>query len=198
MCCESSQRFASRYDMEDAMIINKSSMERGLCHGTMFKTETVDLKPLRAKGDAITTEFRKGPKRAKWAGAEKDEQDPDNYIDVDGLPYVGQVGRAVCFEKLPSTELFDIKRCLRCTESLAHLRNTLRGRLTESWWHIQKDCIVSIAQLPLLSVQTLKSDNPYVSAVNKITQKEKLTKLKGSEDAVVDQVGRRFLESAVS
>jgi DNA-directed RNA polymerase I subunit RPA2 len=25
------------YDMEDAMIINKSSMERGLCHGQIYK-----------------------------------------------------------------------------------------------------------------------------------------------------------------
>lgn len=32
------------YDMEDAMILNKSSMERGLCHATLIKTEMVDLK----------------------------------------------------------------------------------------------------------------------------------------------------------
>jgi DNA-directed RNA polymerase I subunit RPA2 len=25
------------YDMEDAMIMNKSSMERGLCHGQVYK-----------------------------------------------------------------------------------------------------------------------------------------------------------------
>jgi hypothetical protein len=30
--------------MEDAMIINKSSMERGFGHGTLHKTEVVDLK----------------------------------------------------------------------------------------------------------------------------------------------------------
>ena len=28
------------YDMEDAMIINKSSMERGLCHGQIYKVCT--------------------------------------------------------------------------------------------------------------------------------------------------------------
>jgi hypothetical protein len=32
------------YDMEDAMILNKSSMERGLCHGTLYKTEMIDLR----------------------------------------------------------------------------------------------------------------------------------------------------------
>lgn len=31
------------YDMEDAMILNKSAVERGLGHATMIKTEQVDL-----------------------------------------------------------------------------------------------------------------------------------------------------------
>ena len=30
-----------RYDMEDAMIINKSSMERGFCHGQIYKVRPV-------------------------------------------------------------------------------------------------------------------------------------------------------------
>lgn len=34
---------AAGYDMEDAMILNKSAVERGLAHATMIKTETVDL-----------------------------------------------------------------------------------------------------------------------------------------------------------
>ena len=31
------------YDMEDAMILNKSAVERGLGHATMLKTEQIDL-----------------------------------------------------------------------------------------------------------------------------------------------------------
>lgn len=77
--------------MEDAMIINKSSMERGLCHGTMFKTETIDLKPLRARGDAITTEFKRRAKTPSKGPPKKDDSAPENFIDVDGLPFVGQV-----------------------------------------------------------------------------------------------------------
>jgi len=33
------------YDMEDAMILNKSAAERGFAHGTLIKTECVDLAP---------------------------------------------------------------------------------------------------------------------------------------------------------
>lgn len=33
------------YDMEDAMIINKASFERGFMHGTVYKTEEIDLNP---------------------------------------------------------------------------------------------------------------------------------------------------------
>lgn len=36
------------YDMEDAMILNKSSVERGFGHGTLIKTEQIDLKDERA------------------------------------------------------------------------------------------------------------------------------------------------------
>ena len=32
------------YDMEDAMILNKSSVERGLAHGCIYKTDAIDLK----------------------------------------------------------------------------------------------------------------------------------------------------------
>lgn len=39
--------------MEDAMILNKSSMERGLAHATLYKTETVDLHDEKSR----TSEF---------------------------------------------------------------------------------------------------------------------------------------------
>jgi DNA-directed RNA polymerase I subunit RPA2 len=35
------------YDMEDAMILNKSAVERGLAHGCIYKTESVNLKDTR-------------------------------------------------------------------------------------------------------------------------------------------------------
>lgn len=32
------------FDMEDAMILNKSSVERGMFHASVYKTETIDLR----------------------------------------------------------------------------------------------------------------------------------------------------------
>ena len=40
------------YDMEDAMIINKMSYERGFGHGSLYLTVTVDLNEMKRKGRA--------------------------------------------------------------------------------------------------------------------------------------------------
>ena len=69
------------YDMDDAMIINKSADERGFGYGTMYKVEKVDLSQSRGRGDPITQHFGFGddewPK--EWL----------NKLDDDGLPYIG-------------------------------------------------------------------------------------------------------------
>jgi DNA-directed RNA polymerase I subunit RPA2 len=49
------------YDMEDAMIINKSSMERGFAHATVYKTKTIDLK--NGKGGTPTDIFHNSKKK---------------------------------------------------------------------------------------------------------------------------------------
>ena len=40
--------------MEDAMILNKSAVERGLAHATLYKTETLDLHEERGEPSALT------------------------------------------------------------------------------------------------------------------------------------------------
>ncbi|XP_011868721.1 PREDICTED: DNA-directed RNA polymerase I subunit RPA2 [Vollenhovia emeryi] len=62
------------YDMEDAMVINKSSYERGFGHGSVYKSEFVDLKD----------------KKSYFA---RDPEKPDlvKTIDVDGLPMPGTI-----------------------------------------------------------------------------------------------------------
>ncbi|KAG9508453.1 DNA-directed RNA polymerase I subunit RPA2, partial [Fragariocoptes setiger] len=71
------------YDMEDAMIINKSAAERGFTHGSIMKTVTVDLKAI---GDVRGSRqyvynfgFKKREDHERWA----------HIIDRDGLPFIG-------------------------------------------------------------------------------------------------------------
>ncbi|TNM99662.1 hypothetical protein fugu_012695 [Takifugu bimaculatus] len=69
------------YDMEDAMIVNKASWERGFAHGSIYKTEVVDLAE-RVKGDDSVV-FGTGP---GGPGVE-------DKLDADGLPHIGSVLR---------------------------------------------------------------------------------------------------------
>ncbi|GKV39647.1 hypothetical protein SLEP1_g47390 [Rubroshorea leprosula] len=69
------------YDMEDAMILNKSSVERGMCRGQIYQTETIDLTDEGSK-------FERGQRIFKRDHLDKSSH---SFIDSDGLPYVGQV-----------------------------------------------------------------------------------------------------------
>ncbi|KAK9481232.1 hypothetical protein V1514DRAFT_3371 [Lipomyces japonicus] len=69
------------YDMDDAMIINKSAHERGFGYGTVTKVEKIDLGENRRRGDPITQRFGFGSD--SW---------PEQWrtkLDEDGLPMVG-------------------------------------------------------------------------------------------------------------
>ena len=61
------------YDMEDAMILNKSAHERGFAYGTVYKSEIIDL----------TKE-----KDAHF-GIGNPHKNPNPWIHPDGLPVVG-------------------------------------------------------------------------------------------------------------
>lgn len=60
------------YDMEDAMIINKSADERGFAHGSIYKSQFIELEG--------TSFFARNPHDKKL----------DAFIDNDGLPYPGR------------------------------------------------------------------------------------------------------------
>ena len=65
------------YDMEDGMIINKSSYERGFGHGTLYKMCEADLrikKGSQSLPSYLTNAFSNG--------AQVSDQ-----LDADGLPY---------------------------------------------------------------------------------------------------------------
>lgn len=58
--------------MEDAMIINKSSFERGFAHGSIHKAEFIDL-------ESPGSYFERDPTNMKLTGL----------LDEDGLPFPG-------------------------------------------------------------------------------------------------------------
>lgn len=58
--------------MEDAMIINKSAYERGFAHGSIYKSEFIDLK-------TAGNYFCRDPSNSKL----------EPWLDNDGLPFVG-------------------------------------------------------------------------------------------------------------
>ena len=66
------------YDMDDAMILNKSSFERGFGHGVIYKSEFIDLAEGRQRGEPLTKRF--GVLHSRDAG---------QTLDMDGLPFVG-------------------------------------------------------------------------------------------------------------
>ncbi|THH31929.1 hypothetical protein EUX98_g2298 [Antrodiella citrinella] len=78
------------YDMEDAMILNKSAHERGFAYGTVYKAQIIDLKDLQGNkrsGSETTLHFglgydiqtEEGPKQHACC----------KILDLDGLPFPG-------------------------------------------------------------------------------------------------------------
>lgn len=71
------------YDMDDAMILNKSAIERGFGHGSVYKVEKVDLSLRRRPGDPITERFGFGDDAWPEEWAQK--------LDSDGMPVIGRL-----------------------------------------------------------------------------------------------------------
>ncbi|KAF8484803.1 DNA-directed RNA polymerase I polypeptide 2, partial [Russula ochroleuca] len=78
------------YDMEDAMILNKSVHERGFGYGTVYKSQIIDLKETRGATKSIATptlHFGLGRDIRLDPG---DKQHPCClFLDLDGLPFIG-------------------------------------------------------------------------------------------------------------
>lgn len=81
------------YDMEDAMILNKSAHERGFGYGTVYKSEIVDLRDIKGRSSGPPTmHFGFGPTHHASEAQRR-------ILDQDGLPYVGQkvlAGEPIC------------------------------------------------------------------------------------------------------
>nr|AGQ04601.1 RNA polymerase I second largest subunit [Starmerella bacillaris] len=73
------------YDMDDAMILNKSALERGFAHGSVYKTEIIDLSDRRKQGEPIS----------QHVGFGDDDVPPEwrEKLGEDGLPIIGSTVR---------------------------------------------------------------------------------------------------------
>ncbi|KAH9077220.1 hypothetical protein EDB83DRAFT_2348848 [Lactarius deliciosus] len=78
------------YDMEDAMILNKSSHERGFGYGTVYKSQIVDLKETReASKSAAAPTLHFGLGRDIRLEPEDKQHPCCQFLDMDGLPFIG-------------------------------------------------------------------------------------------------------------
>lgn len=76
------------YDMEDAMILNKSSHERGFGYGTIYKAQIIDLADIASysggKGAVGTFHFGFAANSDRW------QEEAYDALGEDGLPEVGK------------------------------------------------------------------------------------------------------------
>ncbi|KIJ56502.1 hypothetical protein M422DRAFT_197419 [Sphaerobolus stellatus SS14] len=77
------------YDMEDAMILNKSAHERGFGYGTVYKSQIVDLKDVKGASRSGAPKLHFGFGSGKMLGRPKDGPDVGEILGQDGLPVVG-------------------------------------------------------------------------------------------------------------
>lgn len=73
------------YDMDDAMILNKSAHERGFGHGTIYKTKKITLKE-----DSRTKATKSVTKAFGFAPHGFVSASHQGMLDEDGLPHVGR------------------------------------------------------------------------------------------------------------
>ncbi|GKZ01462.1 hypothetical protein MPSEU_001096800 [Mayamaea pseudoterrestris] len=84
------------FDMEDAMILNKASYERGFGHASMYKTIQVDLEEEARHAGAISVG---GEVRMMFANKMKDDEPYYKNLQTDGLPQIGdrlEEGDSIC------------------------------------------------------------------------------------------------------
>ena len=83
------------YDMEDALIINKGSYERGFAHGALYKTEVIDLDRRRKTASRSRSSSSAPGEESKSFGNVDPHLPPledgnprpkTRFLDADGLP----------------------------------------------------------------------------------------------------------------
>jgi DNA-directed RNA polymerase I subunit RPA2 len=82
------------YDMEDAMIINKSAYERGFGHGAVYKSYIKELNetPGGGSGQSAKNRFKMMNQRKASSHPRDDYREEllEKGLDKDGLPFIGK------------------------------------------------------------------------------------------------------------
>ncbi|WOL19443.1 DNA-directed RNA polymerase I subunit 2 [Canna indica] len=128
------------YDMEDAMILNKSSVDRGLSRGHIYQTESIDLAKNNEKEDRFLEIFA-GSNDKRWK----------NSTDSDGLPYVGQ---RIC----PGEPLYTTYNTLKSSTKPTLLKGTEE---------VMVDCVAvdgtsSKNYMQKVNIRTRRTRNPII------------------------------------
>lgn len=123
------------YDMDDAMILNKSALERGFAHGSVYKTEVIDLGERRRRFEPISQHI----------GFGSDDVPPEwrAKLDEDGLPVIG------------STVKFG--------DPLVAYFDDVAGRTKVKTYHSTEEAKVD--QVKLLGDDAVKADEPQKVSV---------------------------------
>ncbi|MCP9260235.1 DNA-directed RNA polymerase subunit beta [Dirofilaria immitis] len=115
--------FDISYDMEDAMVINKSSYERGFAHGSVIKVERVNLAEERSTENSIFL------------------CDPENLqktIDRDGLPIPGRL----YMEGDPYYSVYEIDKNSYKIHKYKYTEAAFCGSHALIQWRIQRNPII--------------------------------------------------------
>ncbi|KAI8546005.1 hypothetical protein RHMOL_Rhmol07G0082000 [Rhododendron molle] len=200
----------SGYDMEDAMVLNKSSVDRGMFHGQIYQQtlrfpksrkllrgldeEEVTLGPPGKKGKGCGWRLRKGG--VAVAGrvevlvtvAKERERvamwEEGSGSGVSVAMSLLTLGSCITQQwlKIPNFQTETIDLAEQGGKSSRSHRMFRRSNLDKS-----VSSLIDSDGLPYVG-QTLNPGDPYCSVYDEITNATKLTKLKGSEPVIVDYV----------
>ena len=153
------------YDMEDAMIINKASFERGFGHASVYKTHMYDLdeEEKRCSKDGVRPNFKFS--NVKAMVMEGDVERPvlhREHLDVDGLPCEGQqvvYGQTICcIVDMLTGEVVELKH----KDAEAAFVDTVRVIGTGSVTASSSDKAIKKAALRKVSITLRYRRNPII------------------------------------
>jgi DNA-directed RNA polymerase I subunit RPA2 len=157
------------FDMEDAMIINKSSYERGFGHASLYKYKKVDLREERVKGETIHERFR-------------------NIIDGNSLTLHIPITCTLLIPWRCNNAVNGwMMQWVHVSYQTIDKKSASRGKEKKNNQKKLHERSLDDDGLPYVG-QRLVKDNPYYVTHNDVTDRYSSHKFKEGEPAVIDEV----------